>query len=225
MQKDITRPPSIKIAFRTFGRTLRHAYENLGTLGMSSILWLLLAVVIVPIGPATAALHRVTQPMTEERASHWSRFWAHFRRDWGWGSALVWTFILGMMVLEANRRFYSNSGNSTLLLFSGFFLVVMLVWFGMLLFALPIALRQEDLRLRTTMRNTAIIVLANLPGVIVSMILLLLTCVVLFVLPPLFLLIPGWIALWTEENVRLLLVAAGHLPEDEVADRPRIPRS
>ncbi len=225
MQKEITRPPSIRIAFRTFWRTLRHAYENLGSLGMSSVLWLLLAIVVVPLGPASAALHRVTQPMTEERASPWNRFWEHFRADWGWSSALVWTFVLGLVVVEGNRRFYSGSGNSTLLLFSGFFLIIMLIWSGMLLFAMPIALRQTDLRLRTTMRNTAIIVLANLPGVIVSMILLLLSCVLLFIIPPLFLLIPGWIALWTEENVRLLLVAAGHLPEDEVADRPRIPRS
>jgi uncharacterized membrane protein YesL len=225
MQKEINRPPSIRIAFRTFGRTLRHGYENLGSLGVCSVLWLVLAILVVPWGPATAALHRVTQRMTEDRASPAHRFWEHFRADWGWSSALVWTLILGLVVWEGNRRFYINSGNSTLLLFSGFFFVIILLWFGVMLFAMPLALRQTDRRLRTTLRNTVIVVLANLPGVVVSLVLLFVSCLVLFIIPPLFLLIPGWIALWGEENVRLLLVAAGHLPPDEIADRPRVPRS
>jgi uncharacterized membrane protein YesL len=161
--------------------------------------------------------------MTEARASPSRRFWEHFRADWGWSSALVWTLILGLVVWEANRRFYINSGNSILSLFSGFFLVVIMLWFGVMLFAMPLALRQTDRRLRTTLRNAVVVVLANLPGVVVSLVLLFISCLVLLI-PPLFLLIPGWIALWGEENVRLLLVAAGHIPPDEFADRPRIPR-
>ena len=84
---------------------------------------------------------------------------------------------------------------------------------------MPLALRQKSPNLRITLRNTFIIVLANLPGVIVSIILLFITSLI-FLLPPLFLLLPGWIALWSEENVRLLLVSAGIIPTDEIADRP-----
>lgn len=225
MQNTITRPPSVRIAFRTFGRTLRHSYDNLGSLGISSLLWIVLALLIVPLGPATAALHRVTQRMTEERASPWSRFWEYFRADWRWSSVLFWTLLLGMALLEVNRQFYSSSANSVLLVISGFFLVITLIWMGIIFFAFPLALRQTDHRLRTTLRNAAIIAVANLPGLLVSMLLLLLSTAVLFIIPPLFLLIPGWIALWAEENVRLLLVASGHIPADEIADRPRIPRS
>jgi hypothetical protein len=43
----------------------------------------------------------------------------------------------------------------------------------------------------------------------------------LIVIPPLFLLIPGVVALWGEENARLLLVASGYVPPDPFADRPR----
>jgi uncharacterized membrane protein YesL len=224
MQNEITRPPSVRIAFRTFGRTLRHGYENLASLGICSVYWLLLAIPLVTLGPATAALHRVTQRMSEARASPSYRFWEHFRADWGWSSALVWTLILGLVVWEVNREFYINSGNSTLQLLTGFFFVVILLWFGVMLFAMPLALRQTDRRLRTTLRNAAVVVLANLPGVVVSLVLLFISCLVLLI-PPLFLLIPGWIALWGEENVRLLLVAAGHIPPDEFADAPRIPKS
>lgn len=225
MQNTVTRPPAVRIAFRTFWRTLRHAYDNLATFGLSSILWIVLAILIIPLGPATAGLHRVVQPMTEERASSIGRFWSHFRSDWGWSSLLIWTFLLGLFIWDTNRRFYNQLGNPLLLLLGGLFLVIILVWLGMLLFAIPLALRQTDLRLRTTLRNAAVIVIANLPGVIVSMILLLLSSLVLSVIPPLFFLVPGWIALWTEENLRLLLVESGQIPPDEFADRARRPRS
>jgi uncharacterized membrane protein YesL len=221
MQKTVSRPPSVRIAFRTFGRTLRHSYENLGALGIASALWWLLALPLVTLGPASAALHRVTQPMTEERATAARRFWEHFRADWGWSSLLVWTMLLGLLLWDINRRFYGSVGGSALLILSGLFLVLGLIWIAMLLFALPLALRQADRRLRTTVRNAAVLVLANLPGVIVSLILLFITSLVLLIIPPLFIVVPGWIALWTEENVRLLLVESNIIPADEFADSPR----
>ncbi len=220
MEKPATRVPSVNIAFRTFGRTLRHGYENLGTLGMVGIFWYIGAALIVTLGPATAALHRVTQPMTEERAASWRTFRDHFRVDWKWSSLLVWLLLGVLLLIDVNRQFYAQAVSSFLPLFSIFFFVLELIWFTITLFAMTLALRQEDKRLRTTLRNTAIIILANLPGIIVSMILLLLSSIVLLILPPLFLLVPGYIALWTEENARLLLVAGGHLPEDEFADQP-----
>lgn len=239
------RPPSIRIAFRTFGRTLRHGYDNLGVLGLASLLWtlfalpllpffnialgypsagtlllLLAALAIVPISPATIGLHRVVQPMTEERASAVNRFWSHFRGDWLWSTKLVMSLAVGLVVWDANRRFYNQSGNTPLLLLSGFFFVLTLVWLGIMFYALPLALRQTDQRVRITLRNAVVLGLANLPGMIVSLLLLLLSCVLLLI-PPLFVLIPGWIALWSEENVRLLLVAGGHIRADEIADRAR----
>ncbi len=60
------RAPSVVIAFRTFGRTLRHGYDNLGTLLVVSVCWYLGALLIQPLGAVTAGLHRVVLPMTEE---------------------------------------------------------------------------------------------------------------------------------------------------------------
>ena len=104
---------------------------------------------------------------------------------------------------------------------SGFVLVVVIIWWGIMLFAMPLALRQSEQSLRITLRNAAVVVLANLPGVIVSQVLLFLSSLLLLIIPPLFLLLPGWVALWSEENVRLLLVASGQIPPDEFADSPR----
>ena len=246
MQNATLRAPSVRIAFRTFGRTLRHSYDNLVQLGIASLLWVLCtlpvlvlfvlaawavdgvsvfwplaALLTVGIGPPTAALHRITQRMSEERASNWQAFWGHLRSDWRWSSRLSWTLLFGLLLWEANRRFYSQSPNTTLQLISGFFLVVVIVWWGVMLYATPLALRQTEQSLRTTFRNAGIIVLANLPGVLVSLVLLFFTSLLLSILPPLFLLVPGWVALWSEENVRLLLVASGQIPPDEFADSPR----
>ncbi len=182
-----------------------------------TLLIFIIALAIIPMSPATLGLHRVVQPMTEERASAVNRFWSHFRADWLWSTRLILALVLGLVIWEGNRRFYEQSGGNLLLL-SGFFLVLDLVWFGIMLYAIPLALRQTDQRVRTTLRNAVILTLANLPGMFVSLVLLLLSCILLLI-PPLFILIPGWIALWSEENVRLLLVAGGHIPADEIADR------
>jgi uncharacterized membrane protein YesL len=246
MSREIVRPPSIRIAFRTLGRTLRHAYENLFTLGVAGVFWLVCTVPFVPIialavfllgygsslvlfigvllvgvGPPSAALHRIARPMTEERASSWNTFWSHLRADFGWSLRLSLTLLVILFLWLLNSSFYAGATNSMLQLVSGFFFVATIVWLGIMMYALPMALRQVEQSLRSTLRNAVVVALANLPGLIVSLILLFITTGILIVLPPLFLLVPGWVALWTEENVRLLLVASGHLAPDEIADRPR----
>lgn len=248
-QRPMSRPPSIRIAFRTLGRTIRHGYDNLGVLLVVSIFWslfmlpifpvlvvafnsgrlvdvliLMAVILIVPISPATAGLHRVTQRMTEARASSWGDFWAHFRADWGWSTRLIGLLVFGFLLIIINFLFYQSINNPILPFLTVFLLVVFIVWLGIMLFAIPLALRQEAPNLRITFRNSAILVLANLPGVIVSLLLLLITSIV-FILPPLFLLWPGYVALWGEENARLLLVGAGLIPPDEFADAPRRSRS
>lgn len=216
-----SRVPSVRIAFQTLGRTLRHGYDNLWTLAMASLLWYAGALLIVPLGLVTAALHRVTRPMSEERATHWRAFFTEIRADFRWGSMLLWPLVIVLVVLQANISFYSAASTQALQLLAFAFGSLLFVWLGIMLYAFPMALRQEEQRLRLTLRNTAIMVLAHVPGVLLSMLLLLILCVLLAVIPPLFILIPGVVALWGEENVRLLLVASGHIAPDEIADRPR----
>jgi len=218
------RAPSIAIAFRTLGRTLRHGYDNLGTLAISSVLWYVGAVFILPLGIVTAALHRVTRPMTEERASNWRSFFDHLRLDLRWSSLLMAVVVGSFIMLSVNISFYNAAPATALRLVTTLFVGLLLVWMGVALYAFPLALRQEDQRVWRTLRNAVVMTLANLPGALVSTVLLLLLCGILLVVPPLFVLIPGVVALWGEENARLLLVASGYLPEDPFADRQRKPK-
>lgn len=218
------RAPSLSIAFRTLGRTIRHGYENLFPLLAVSVLWYVGAVLILPLGGVTAALHRVTRPMTEERVEDWRLFFRYTREYIVWGSKLVWVFVIGWVLIWANLTFY-NASPSTALRFVGYlFGTLAIIWTGMGLFAFPLAVRQQEQRLRVTLRNALVMVMANAPGVLVSMVLLLVLLIVLILVPPLFLLVPGVVALWGEENVRMLLVATGHVEPDAFADGPRPPR-
>lgn len=215
------RVPSVAIAFRTLGRTLRHGYDNLGTLAMVSMMWYIGAFLILPLGAVTAALHRVTQPMSEERAASWRSFAGHVRRDVVWGTALVWLVIATVVLLWINIRFYALSSLTPLRLVALFFTTLLIVSMGVALYVFPVALRQEDQRIGRTLRNAFVMTLGNLPGALVSVVLLIIVCSILLFIPPLFVLIPGVVALWGEENARLILVAGGYLPEDPFADRPR----
>ena len=215
------RAPSVAIAFRTLGRTLKHGYENLGTLALSSILWYIGALFILPLGIVTAALHRVTRPMTEERASSWRSFFEHLRPDLRWSSLLMLVVVGVFIVLPTNISFYNAAPATALRLVTTLFVGLLIIWVGVALFAFPLALRQEDQRVWRTLRNAVVMTLANLPGVLVSVLLLLVLCVILLVIPPLFMIIPGVVALWGEENARLLLVASGYVEQDPIADRRR----
>jgi uncharacterized membrane protein YesL len=214
----------MSIAFRTLGRTLRHGYENLFPLLAVSVLWYVGALLIVPLGGVTAALHRVTRPMTEERVEDWRLFFRYSRDYFVWGSKLVWVFIIGWALLWANITFYSAAPSTTLRFIGYLFGTLAIVWTGMGLFAFPLAVRQHEQGLRMTLRNAVVMVMANAPGVLISLALLILLLILLFVIPPLFLIVPGVVALWGEENVRMLLVATGHLEPDAFADGPRPPR-
>jgi uncharacterized membrane protein YesL len=213
------RAPSVAIAFRTLVRTLRHGYDNFFTLLLVSLLWYAGVLLILPAGVATAGLHHVVQPMTEERSTSWRSFFSHLRADVRWSSLLTIVLLLGFFLLRLNINFYGTINTSVSQVIAILFGTLSIIWFGLALFAFPLALRQEEQHLGTTLRNGLIIVLANAPGVLISLILLAILVVGLIVLPPLFLIIPGAVALWGAENTRLLLVASGYLARDEFADR------
>ncbi|WP_029215654.1 DUF624 domain-containing protein [Kallotenue papyrolyticum] len=213
------RAPSVRVAFQTLWRTLRHAYDNLGTLLIASLLWYLGALLILPIGIVTAALYRVTRPMSEERAASWRSFFDYWRADLRWGTELTAVLIFGFTLLQVNAGFYAAAAWEPLRWLATVSLGLMLVWAGVALYAFPLALRQQQQRLTTTLRNAFVMAMANAPGTLLSLILLGLLVGVLLLLPPLFVFVPGVIALWGQENARLLLVTSGFLPPDEIADR------
>lgn len=215
------RAPSVRIAFRTLGRTLRHGYENIGTLAIVSLLWIVGALLILPLGAVTAALHRVTRPMSEERSASWRHFFDHLRADLRWSSLLTLVLLGGFYLIQINIGFYGAAA-PPLSYVAILFLTLLIIWSGMALYAFPLALRQDEQRLRTTLRNALVMVFSNAPGTLISLLLLLALSILLLVLPPLFVIVPGVVALWGQENARMLLVAGGYIPEDEIADRPRI---
>lgn len=238
------RAPSVRIALRTFWRTLKHGFDNIGTLLLASVFWLAGLVVLLPVtllivgaveaftgqrhvelvllpmGVFTAALHRVTQPMSEERAVSPRVLVADLRRDAAWSTLLMAVLVAVLFVILLNIGYFINLAGSTLGLAAFFFFGLLVGWAGVALYVFPVALRQADRHVWSALRSTLLLSLANAPGTIVSLLLLLVLCAILL-LPPLFLLLPATIALWGEENARMLLVASGLLAKDPIADRER----
>lgn len=217
----VRRRGSIGLAFNTFARSLRHGYDNLFTMMIMGLIWYLGALLLVPIGPLTAGMHRAIQPMTEERTTSWRTMIQGFRRDWGWSTRLVLCLVLGAVIIAANMNFYGASDQPILQYLGITFFVFLILWLCVAVLAFAMALRQHDLKVVRTLRNTIVMVGANMPGMVVSFILLGITSIIFFILPPLFILLPSWIALWGQEQTRLYLVQAGYIPPDEIADRVR----
>ncbi|GAC1645232.1 MAG: hypothetical protein NVS4B8_16510 [Herpetosiphon sp.] len=208
------------IAFLTLRRTLRHGFDNLVTLALMGLIWYIGAVFILPIGPLTAGLQRAVKPMTEERSANWRVMLGELRRDLGWSSVLWLVLVIVLGLLLANLRFYGASPVPLLryLIVTMLFLIV--GWVGIMLIAFPVALRQDEISVRRTLRNSLIVVFSNPIGIVLSLVLLLVLGALFVALPPLFVLLPGLVALWGAEFVRLVLVRTGYLEPDEFADRP-----
>ncbi len=210
---------SVALAFATFGRTFRHSYDNLLSMGLMGIIWLVAALLFVPIGPLTAGLHRVTQRWSEERVASWREMYASWRGDALWSWWLTLALWGGELLLLINVNTYGSSQFLLLNYLSITFLLFAFIWLAVGMVAFPLALRQEEPSARRTIRNAVVMVFANLPGALVALVLLIVSTVVLILLPPLFVFVPGWIALWGQEFSRLLLVRSGYLAPDEIADR------
>lgn len=190
-------------------------------MALIGVIWLVGALFIIPLGPLTAGLFRVTQRFSEERTCSWREMITHVREDFRWSSLLLWSLVGGLILLIVNTQFYAGSPNQFLRYLTFTFLLFIVLWIGVMVVAFAMALRQQAPTVRRTLRNSVLMVLANAPGILISLFLLFVTSFIFLLLPPLFLLIPGWISLWGAEQTRLLLVRAGYLQPDEIADRFR----
>ena len=128
-----------------------------------NVIWLGCQLIVIPGPPATATMYAVARRLAEGEILSLRDVWADFKgvfwRAWQWGLANLAVTVVALGNFYAYRS-SSGLGWGLLKLLWG---VVLLAWLLMQVFYWPFFFEQEDRSLRTTLTNSAKLLLVN-PG-------------------------------------------------------------
>lgn len=135
--------------------------------------WFAMAFLLVAgPNPASAGIHHWANKLVHEERIEFALFWEGLRLYWLRALALFAIAALGLVMLVANAVFYLSSEIGALQIFGILWLYAIVLWLAMALFMLPLLVEQEDKRLRTVLRNSFFLMMANiLPALILFVVL------------------------------------------------------
>jgi len=152
----------MSIALRALWMACRDYYEELFRLVGANLLWLLLAITLVTLPPATAGMFYLTNHIAHDRPVELRMFFVGLRQYWlkSWLLALINLFVLA--VLLANVRSYGQLLEPRwAAIVQGLFLGLTALWCLIQLYVFPMLLEQEEPKLLLALRNAALLTLAT----------------------------------------------------------------
>lgn len=165
--------------------SLKDVWDDLWTVLVCNLAWLLGQALIVTGPPLTLALFYYTNRLAHGEAVDLADFWHGFRSYWGvawrWGAAnlLVTGLLLGDFILTGRQ------GGEAAHFFQGFYLALLAIWEIWQVYTLAFLVEQEAPSLRQALRNGAVL-LGRSPGfslwLVFSLAILLAAGVILFML-------------------------------------------
>ncbi len=136
-------------------------WSELITLTLLNVIWLGCQLVVIPGPPATATMYAVARRLAEGEHLFGRALWDDFRgvfwRAWQWGLANVVVVGIALGNFYAYRSF-SGPGWGLLKLLWG---AILVGWLLVQVFYWPLFYEQEDRSFRTTLANSAKMLLLN----------------------------------------------------------------
>jgi uncharacterized membrane protein YesL len=209
------------IALRALWAALKDYYEEMFKLAGANLLWLLLAIPIVTLPPATAGLLYLTNQVAHHRSVELRMFFEGLRKYFVKSWLLALLNLLVLTVLWANVRFYGQMLDAQWApIVQGLFLGVTGIWCLIQLYVFPMLLEQEEPKLLLALRNAALLAFASPVTTLLLGILLAIATVVSVALPLLLAIaLAAVVALAVNEAVLILLVHLGvRQPAEETVE-------
>ncbi len=178
--------------------------------------WWLAPLVAIPAGPALAALAVVARRCARDVHVDRSYYLDGLRAYWRQGLALNTIGMVALSLLCLNLIFYSGQQMLLLVAVSALWAYLTLLWVGIQLYVYPVLTAMEKPTVRLALRNAAMIAAAN-PFYSALLVILAGALTALNVVLVILVLIawPALMALLGEQGVRLVLIRAGVLKEEE----------
>lgn len=216
------------LGIRAFWLALKGLWEEFFPMTAAALAGFLLLLPVVTSPLAFAGHYALADEIADEKSVSWRTWWAGARRYWRQSTIWLGLYVVMVVLLVTNLRFYARLGVSWAPLLQGVWLTLFLLWVAVNLFVMPLYLLQTDRRLRLAYRNAALLTVSDpLTTVVLLALLGFLFILLNQIALPLLLLLPPFIALLGAVTVRLRLQKEGlwqpFEPESEESE-PRSPR-
>jgi uncharacterized membrane protein YesL len=141
---------------------LKDIWEDIWTVLVCNLLWILSNLLIIPGPPATLALFYYGNRLAHGEAADVGDYWQAFRRYWGpgWRWGVVNLVVMGILIGDFILTGQSNLSQSGQLGRS-FYLAALAGWLVVQFFALPFLFEQQDLSVRQALRNGLLLITRN----------------------------------------------------------------
>jgi len=151
-------------ALKILGLSFRDVWQELWTILIVHILFLLGMILIIPAPPAMLALfsygNRIAHGETANERDFLEAIRKYWKPAWRWGliNLLMIGLLTGDYYLIGNMAGNSNQAY----LIQGFYITLLAGWFLLQLFALPFLFEQKQPSVLQAMRNAAVFIRKNL---------------------------------------------------------------
>jgi uncharacterized membrane protein YesL len=227
--------------FTTLWRSIKDLFEDLFVLAIANILWVLinaplaiavlfsvgnsallyivLLLGVLSLGPSNVGLFTIAERITEGRTSSWRDFIAGVRAYPSLSWKIYGLWMLGLIVILFNLQFYAGSANTLFSFLYVLFLYFTVVWFGLLIYIGPLMVLQTDKRIRTIARNAALMTFGRPIFTLVTLVLMAII-VVASIFVPLLLVVAtfSFLALWSF-RAALALIAEAEARREAAAEK------
>ena len=162
------------MALKIIGLSLRDVWQELWTIFLVHLLFLLGTILILPGPPVMVALfyygNRVAHGETADERDFLRAIRVYWKPAWRWG--IINLFVLGILIgdYSLTAKVVANSNAAHWL--QGLYVTLLLGWVLLQIFALPFLFEQEQPLVRQALRNSVVFVRSNLIFVLVLTLLL-----------------------------------------------------
>jgi uncharacterized membrane protein YesL len=148
-------------ALRLLRSSLSAWYYDLFVLIGVNVVWLILSLLIIPLGPATAGLFYVCNELAKGEPISFGLFWVGMKRYMGLSVKLAAALIIITVLLGFNISFYLNMQSSIGQIIGIVWIYAVIFWGIVLNYPFALLVQMDKPSLRKILRNSALLVLDN----------------------------------------------------------------
>jgi uncharacterized membrane protein YesL len=150
-------------AFRVIAKSARDLFDDMLPMVLMNMLSLLCHLTIVLGPPSAAAMHAMCHRSALGLAFNWSTYWQAFRQYFGKSWLLFLPSAVALFLIGFNFAWYGltfpEAGWSQWV--QGAWLAVFALWSAVGFYIMPFLIMQEEKRVRTAIRNAALVAVSN----------------------------------------------------------------
>lgn len=149
--------------FRIIKISLQDIWEDIWSVLVINLVWILCVLTIVPGPPATLALFKYANRMAHGEIVDVKDFFKEFKQSWGpgWRWGAINLFVIAIFVGDILLSNQKNMSASTYLYVQSFYIALLVIWLLLQTQVLAFMIEQEQPAVKTAFRNSIVMLGKN----------------------------------------------------------------